>query len=96
VNGYPSNSANTDPREMIEILLEDYKSTQSDILENAKEKICKSLAKASAIQYGKPLSVEEMQQIIDALFACDVPNYSPSGKPVITILETEEIENRLK
>jgi len=96
VNGYPSNAATNDPGEMIELLLEEYKSTGTDVREGTKEKICRSLAKASAIPYGKSLSREEMQDMIDALFACENPNYSPSGKPVLTILAIDEIEDLLK
>ena len=96
VNGYPSNSATNDPGEMIEHLLEEYKSTGSDVREGTKERICKSMAKASAIPYGKLLIREEMQEMIDALFACENPNYSPSGKPVLTILEINEIEDQVK
>ena len=95
VNGYPSNSATSDPKEMIELLLEGYKSTGFDIKENSKERVCKSLAKASAIPYGKLLTREEIQEMIDALFACQNPNYSPSGKPVLTILDINEIEDQL-
>lgn len=96
VNGYPSNAATNDPEEMIEQLLEEYKSTGADVRESNKERICRSLAKASAIPYGKSLSREEMQEMIDSLFACDNPNYSPSGKPVLTILAIQEIEDLLK
>jgi DNA mismatch repair protein MutL len=96
VNGYPSNAASTDPKEMVELLLEEYKSTGTNVKEGTKDRVCKSLAKASAIPYGKSLSREEIQELIDALFACDNPNYSPSGKPVLTILEMNDIEDHLK
>lgn len=96
VNGYPSNAATSDPEEMIELLLEEYKSTGADVRQSTKERICRSLAKASAIPYGKSLSGEEMQEMIDSLFACENPNYSPSGKPVLTILAIQEIEDLLK
>lgn len=96
VNGYPSNSAANDPREMIELLLEEYKATGTDIREGSKERVCKSLARASAIPYGKILTREEMQEIIDALFSSSNPNYSPSGKLILTILNIDEIEDNLK
>jgi len=96
VNGYPSNSAANDPREMIELLLEEYKATGTDIREGSKERVCKSLARASAIPYGKLLTREEMQEIIDALFSSSNPNYSPSGKLILTILNIDEIEDNLK
>jgi len=96
INGCPSDIPNPEPKELIEILIEDYKNTQGDIKVNAKEKIARSLAKASAINYGVYLSVEEMQELVDRLFACEEPNYSPSGKKVMSIISMDEFENLLK
>ena len=62
----------------------------------AKEKIAAGMACASAIQYGKVLSQGEMEDLFDTLFACQSPNYSPKGKPVISIITLEEIDKRFK
>jgi DNA mismatch repair protein MutL len=96
INGRPSGTGNSDPVEMIEILLEDYKNSQSDPSSGAKEKIAAAMASASAIPYGKTLSSGEMENLFDTLFACRAPNYSPKGKPVITIITLEEIDKRFK
>ncbi len=96
INGYPANSGNSNPQEMIEILLEEYKASERNIQAGVKERIAKSLAVAAAIHYGKNLTKEEMREIIDSLFACKIPNYSPSGKPVVSILNLSEIENMFK
>jgi DNA mismatch repair protein MutL len=37
-----------------------------------------------------------MEDLFDTLFACSGPNYSPKGKPVISILTMEEIDKRFK
>jgi DNA mismatch repair protein MutL len=37
-----------------------------------------------------------MEDLFDTLFACQSPNYSPKGKPVISILTLEEIDKRFK
>jgi len=81
---------------MIEILLEEYKTSERNIQVGVKERIAKSLAVAAAIHHGKNLTKEEMREIIDSLFACKIPNYSPSGKPVVSILNLSEIENMFK
>ena len=96
ITGRPSDSVSSDPVEMMEILLEDYKTTKTDPSAGAKEKISASMAAASAIPYGKPLTQGEMEDLFDTLFACSGPNYSPSGKPVISILTTDEIDKRFK
>jgi len=94
--GRPSESSASDPVEMMEIILEDYKSTDTDPAKGAREKVSAALAAASAIPYGKPLMHNEMEELFDTLFACAGPNYSPAGKPVISIITTEEIDKRFK
>ena len=96
INGRPADSDSSDPLEMLEILLEDYKNTQAEPSASAKEKVAAGMACASAIQYGKVLSQGEMEDLFDTLFACQAPNYSPKGKPVISILTLEEIDKRFK
>lgn len=96
IKGRPSGTENSDPGEMIEILLEDYKNSLADPSFGAKEKVASAMAAASAIPYGKTLSSEEMENLFDTLFACRAPNYSPKGKPVITIITLEELDKRFK
>jgi len=96
INGKPSGSESSDPLEMLEILIEYYKTTKSDPLTGAKEKVASAMAVAAAIQYGKVLSQSEMEDLFDTLFACQSPNYSPKGKPVISIMTLEEIDKRFK
>jgi DNA mismatch repair protein MutL len=96
INGRPADSDSSDPLVMLEILLEDYKNTQTDPATSAKEKVAAGMAGATAIQYGKVLSQGEMEDLFDTLFACQSPNYSPKGKPVISIITLEEIDKRFK
>jgi DNA mismatch repair protein MutL len=96
LTGRPSDSIDSDPAEIIEILLEDYKNTLNDPMSGAKEKVSAAVAAASAIPYGKSLTPGEMEDLFDTLFACSAPNYSPGGKPVLSILLTEEIDKRFK
>ena len=96
INGRPADSDSSDPVMMLEILFEDYKNTQAEPSTSAKEKVASGMAGATAIQYGKVLSQGEMEDLFDTLFACHSPNYSPKGKPVISIIALEEIDKRFK
>jgi DNA mismatch repair protein MutL len=96
INGRPADSGSSDPLEILEILFQDYKNTQSEPTNTAKEKVAAGLACASAIPYGKVLSQGEMEDLFDTLFSCKSPNYSPKGKPVISIISLEEIDKRFK
>jgi DNA mismatch repair protein MutL len=95
LDGRPSGN-DSDPVEMLEILLEDYKTTKADPSTGAKEKIASAMAVASAIPYGKLLTLNEMEDLFDTLFACSAPNYSPKGKPIISIITVEDIDKKFK
>lgn len=94
IKGRPALNESPDPVQMLEILLEDYKNTEGSPLTNDREKIASAMAGASAIPYGKVLSQDEMGTLFDSLFACKAPNYSPRGKPVISILTLDDIDKK--
>jgi len=96
LNGYPLDLNISNSQSALERLLEDYKSTQSDLKKTNFERVAASLACASAIPYGRELTLTEMQDLVDRLFACSSPNYSPTGKLVLTIFSLDEIEQKLK
>ncbi len=96
INGYPSDSKNDDPSGMLEILLEEYKTTSQNLSSRPKERLAVAMARAAAIPYGRALVNEELREVFDALFACKTPNYSPTGKPVVNIITLEELDKRLK
>jgi len=66
----------------------------SDPSVGARERVAISMAKASAIPYGMALTQTEMEELFDMLFACSMPNYSPSGKTVMNIITLEELDRR--
>jgi DNA mismatch repair protein MutL len=96
VNSQPSGVNQLNPREMIETLLEEFKSKQAEPSFSAKEKVASAMARTSAIPYGKVLVQNEMEDLFDTLFACKAPNYSPTGKPVIYIITVEELDKKFK
>lgn len=95
VNGQPENFSDSNPIEVIEILIEEYKSTQTDPSTGAKEKMAICMARAAAIPYGKSLSQNEMEDLFDSLFACSAHNYTPTGKTIINIITLDELDKRL-
>jgi DNA mismatch repair protein MutL len=96
INSQPSGVNQLNPREMIETLLEEFKSKQAESSFSAKEKVASAMARTSAIPYGKVLVQNEMEDLFDTLFACKAPNYSPTGKPVIYIITLEELDKKFK
>ncbi|MCB2194348.1 MAG: DNA mismatch repair endonuclease MutL [Bacteroidetes bacterium] len=94
VNGMPADSSNQEPEQIIDKFLNEFLSGEVDSKSDAKEKVARSLAKASAISSNQRLSSEEMREMVDMLFACQNPNYSPFGKLIVSIIKTDELEKR--
>jgi DNA mismatch repair protein MutL len=96
VNGCPAELENPNPEALVKQMLEEMHSNPQQPNIQAKQYLAGVLSKTSAIPYGKALTNEEMRDLIDKLFACANHNYNPDGKPIISILSTDELEKRLK
>lgn len=96
ISGLPSFLDESNAKTIVETFMSEYKNNGSNLKDKACEHLANSLASASAIDYGQTLTNEEAGQLIDCLFACQSPNYSPSGKPIVEIIQLEEIEKKLK
>jgi DNA mismatch repair protein MutL len=94
VNSYPADASDIDPQELLDEMLNEYKISEDSKKVNIKEKIAIALAKASAVRYGHKMSTNEMRELFDKLFASEMPNYSPAGKPIIQIINMKELESR--
>lgn len=96
INGVPAEfTGKGDEAKVIETLLEQYKLNIEFKLE-VKENIARSLARSGAIKRGQSLTVQEMQSLIDKLFACEVPFKSPSGRQCFLTFELEELSKRFE
>lgn len=96
IKGRPVNATLSDPKEMLDILIEEYKNSRGDPSTGEKEKIAAAMAGASAVPYGKTLGHTEIEDLFDSLFACSAPNYSPKGKPVISIITIEDLDKKFR
>ena len=84
------------PGDTLELMIEQYKTLKGLPETGHAERVSRAAAQASAIHYGKQLTDLEMQEIIDQLFACENPNYTPSGKLIVKIIELEELDSLFK
>lgn len=92
VNGVPETKESLQPQQMVEQMIEEYKQTENTVKGSMKDRLAVSLARTSAIAYGKVLATEEMQHIVDELFACENPNYTPTGKKTLSLVNLDELE----
>ncbi|MDR6566273.1 DNA mismatch repair endonuclease MutL [Chitinophaga ginsengisegetis] len=80
VRGTPADIQNGNDHATIQNLLEQFKNFSHELKVNNREQLIRSMARNNAIPAGKILAAREMQNIIDELFACSMPNVAPGGK----------------
>ena len=92
VSGIPTETSGNE-KELFEGLIEQFKRNQSELSIPLGENLAQSLAKRTSIKTGQKLLKEEMDAIVQGLFACRTPNFSPEGKPTFFIFDSSKIEN---
>ncbi|MBU0765191.1 MAG: DNA mismatch repair endonuclease MutL [Bacteroidetes bacterium] len=96
INGIPSDCNNAGIPELIESFIEIFKTGTGILKAGIHEQIAFSMAKAASVRCRNKLTNIEMRELVDQLFACTAPNYTPDGKPAISILSHDELEKRFK
>lgn len=96
VHGLPSDMKPAETKDVVEFMIEQYKALQGLDDTEESERVSRAAAKASAIHYGTPLGDLEMQELIDQLFACSNPSYTPSGSLIVRIMDLEELDAHFK
>jgi DNA mismatch repair protein MutL len=96
INGVPSGIDGLSPVELVKNMIHTATEKAVDVKEEVQSILSLTLAKASAIVYGQVLSDAEMVNLVDSLFACPSPNYTPDGKVILTTLKEDEIDKRFK
>ena len=92
INGIPAGIEGLNPVELVRSMLHTAMEKGSDVKEEIQSILALTLSRAAAIVYGQVLSNEEMVNLVDNLFACVAPNYTPDGKVVLSTIKEEEIE----
>ena len=95
VNGIPAGIEGIDPIQLLRRMVSDAIEKGRGVTEEISSAVSLSLARSAAIPYGQILSNEEMENLINELFACSNVNYTPDGKAVLCILPQADIEHLL-
>jgi DNA mismatch repair protein MutL len=96
VEGVPADLGHASETEILEQLLEGFKNNQSALKLDKRDSLARSLARNAATKAGVKMSLEEMNLLIDQLFACQMPNVALNGKLVITTFTLEELLERFE
>jgi DNA mismatch repair protein MutL len=87
-------SNNINETQLFEHLIEGFKNSQQELKLDKRDALARSMARNSAIKSGTALGQEEMNTLIEQLFACKTPNFSISGKPVIQTIGLPELDRK--
>ena len=90
----PSSIEKDDLESVIRSLLDNITNEIPDDNFSQTDMISKSLAKSMAIKNGQNLNANEMDFIVNGLFACKEPNISPFNKRTYITLTKEDLDNK--
>lgn len=88
INGVPAELNHYNEQHLIDEVLENYKQQSGS---TKHQNIARILAQRAAVKPGTKLSTEEMNTLVDELFACTENKLSPSGKSCFKTLSLDEI-----
>ena len=96
INGVPAGIEGLNPETLVTDMVQTAVEKGCKVKEEVQSMLALSLAKAAAIVPGQVLTNEEMNSLVDGLFAVSTPNYTPDGKTVLSLLKEEDIEKMFK
>lgn len=96
VNGLPEGfgELSDDLGPVIDNLTTELSEDGRDFAAKGKERLAAQLARSGAAGRREKLNNLEAQTLVDSLFACNEPNYSPSGNKCFAVIDSGEIEQR--
>jgi DNA mismatch repair protein MutL len=95
IEGVPADiPENNNLATMMEELIEGFKNNHTVLKLDKRDNLARTLAKNAAIKSGVKLSEEEMVDLIDQLFACQMPGIAINGKQIIVKISLEELAER--
>ena len=95
INGTPADLSGGDPVTLLEKMLDNYKINRSDLQLERKLGIAKTMASQLSVKTMTALSELEMQNMVDQLFGCTVAEVAPDGKKIYTLLNLDELTQKL-
>lgn len=95
VNSVPAGLEGMNPVRLVHDMVLSAVEEGGSAIDEINQSLALSMARQAAIPHGQVLSNEEMENLVNGLFACENVNYTPDGKSVLCILQQQEIEHLL-
>lgn len=92
IQGSPADVTEGNEKAALEKMLEQYKHFSMDVSFSKREKLLRSMAWQQSVKAGTILNKKEIASLVEELFACEISNTTPNGKPVFLKFKKDELE----
>jgi DNA mismatch repair protein MutL len=92
VQGTPADVDQGNEKQVIDVLLEEYKHFSNEAKFSKREKLSRALARQQSIKQGVRLTEREMKKLVTNLFECEQFNTTPDGSPTYLEFKKEQLE----
>lgn len=96
VTGIPADVPLGLENEVLEEFAEQFKKYSSELKLSQREVAARALAKRAASARKETYASEEVNTLIDRLFACHVPGYTPDGRPTLVTEDLQQTATRFR
>ena len=96
INGVPAGIDGLSPVRLLQDMVDNVKEKGVGVEDELRHRIALTLARNAAIVVGQVLQPDEMDALICDLFAGEAPNHTPDGKPIVVVLEQQNIDKMFK
>ena len=94
ISGLPILMAESEVSIVLEELINNLHNEIPESSFSQSDSVAKSMAKSMAVKTGTYLSMKEQENLVNSLFACKDPNFSPFQKPTFITLTVEDLDKR--
>ena len=96
VGAIPAGLDGIDAISLVRDMVDGAMNNEEHAVDDLHHRLALSLARHAAIPYGQVLCNEEMENLVNDLFACENVNYTPDGSAILTIMPQQEIEQHFR
>lgn len=94
VNGIPAETKDSNTTRIMEGWIEQFKNNDVNLGLQKHENLARSMARNLSVKRGQTLSEDEMKDLTDRLFACEMPYSLPNGNSTIVTFTMEDLDKR--
>lgn len=96
VNGVPAEDENGDAGAILEQVLAEVREGRGDVGGERRMALARGFARSVTRSRPKNMDHQAMHDLVDRLFACDMPYATPGGRPVLITFSLDELDERFE